>query len=390
MKKRTLLLSLGLIFTIVLSGCNYPGRETPTSQVDAMNTAAAQTVQAQQTSIALTAQATKATEEPQFTLTATPEPGSEDETATSAPPTETLSPTNTPTRTPTPTSEVPCNQAAFVSETIPDGTDFAPGQEYTKTWTLRNSGSCTWDANYDVVFVEGDAMNALAAQPITKDTVEPGETVQISMDLKAPTAQGTHRGDFKLRDENGIIFGIGDKNNPFWVEIDVVTGEWEDFTEDYCSFGVTWKSGAGTLPCPGKTGDEEGFVRKIDTPTLENRAVDDEPGLQVHPEMVTDGWIKGIYPEIVVPEDVYFKAIIGCYGTSGCDVRFKLNYILDGGSEKTLATWHEVQDDQIRRVEVDLSSLAGENIQFILLVEANGSANNDLALWFGPRLEPKD
>jgi hypothetical protein len=55
---------------------------------------------------------------------------------------------------------------------------------------------------------------------------------------------------------------------------------------------------------------------------------------------------------------------------------------------KTLATWHEVQDDQFNRVKVDLSSLAGKKVQFVLMVEANGSYKNDRALWFGPIIEP--
>jgi hypothetical protein len=104
--------------------------------------------------------------------------------------------------------------------------------------------------------------------------------------------------------------------------------------------------------------------------------------------MVNDGWIRGIFPAVSVTENVYFYAIVGCYSDSNCDVKFKLNYRIDGGAERTLATWHEVQDDDFNRIKVDLDDLAGEDVQFILLVEANGSASNDLAMWFGPRIEP--
>ena len=104
--------------------------------------------------------------------------------------------------------------------------------------------------------------------------------------------------------------------------------------------------------------------------------------------MVDDGWIRGTYPEISITGGVFFKSIIGCYGSAECNVKFKLNYKIDDAAEKTLATWQEVQDDDFNRVEVDLSSLAGENVQFILLLEANGSANNDEALWLAPRIEP--
>jgi hypothetical protein len=125
----------------------------------------------------------------------------------------------------------------------------------------------------------------------------------------------------------------------------------------------------------------------VEDPTLENMAIDDEPGIKVSPQMVNDGWIRGTYPEMTVTGGVSFKAIVGCYGAANCNVRFKLNARVDGGAEQTLATWHEVQDGKYNRVKVDLNSLAGKKVQFILLVEANGSPENDRALWFGPRIE---
>jgi hypothetical protein len=378
MKKKFLILSVGLSLSLILTGCNLPGRATPTTQVDLLNTAAAQTIQAQQTNIVQTNQAGVI----ETTPTATLEP--QDEETPSATP----EPSDTPAPTPTHTQETACNQAAFVSETVPDGTDYDPGETFTKTWTVKNTGSCTWNAEYDVVFVKGDSMDAPAATPVTSGTVAPGQTVQISLDLKAPIAAGTHRGDFKLRNQHGVLFGIGDDDKPFWVEIDVI-GTLYDFSKNYCASGVDWKSGAGDLPCPGSVGDADGWVLKIEEPTLETGYKDDEPGLQVRPETVNDGWIKGIFPELSVTEGVVFRAIIGCYDDYDCDVKFKLNYKIDGGSEKTLATWHEVQDDQFNRVEVDLSSLAGETVQFILLVEANGSPDNDRAFWFAPRIEPE-
>lgn len=378
MKKIIVILSLSLIFSMILSACNYPGQETPTSQVDAMNTAAAQTVQAQQTYIAKTSQAVLQAE----TATVTLESPQNGDTVTVTP-----EPSRTLTITPTQTADAKCNQAAFVSETIPDGTDFNPSQAFTKTWTLKNSGTCTWNANYDIVFVNGVAMNAPASKQLTSGTVAPGQSVVITLDLQAPITAGTHRGDFKLRNDNGVLFGIGAKDNPFWVEIDV-KGTLFDFSDNYCASGVTWTSGAGTLPCPGTAGDSNGWVRKINEPTLETGVVDNEPGLQVHPEMVNNGWIRGTYPEISITGGVYFKAIIGCYGSANCDVRFKLNYTIDGGAEQTLATWLEVQDHNFNKVKVDLGGLAGKNVRFILFVEAIGSSATDEALWFGPRIEP--
>lgn len=387
MNKKILIFSFVLVFSILLTGCNFPGQVEPTTQVDMLNTAAAQTIQAQQTIIAQTSQPN----EPWATATSLPVITQEGVTpeATTAIPTFTAQPTATsvPVNTATPTPYVECNVAGFVSETIPDGTDFDPGESFTKTWTLKNTGSCTWNQDYDVVFYDGYAMNAPAAKQLTTGTVAPGQSITISLDLKAPLAAGRHRGDFKLRNANGVLFGIGSDHKTFWVEIDV-EGTLYDFAKNYCASGAVWSSGAGTLPCPGSSGDSRGWVFRIDNPRLENLVVDDEPGLQVQPQMVNNGWIKGVYPKITVTEGVYFKAIVGCYGGTKCDVNFKLNYKVDGGTEKTLATWHEIQDGKFNKVSVDLSSLAGEDVQFILFLQANGNADNDKALWFAPRIEP--
>ena len=377
MKKWLYYLSAGLIISIMLSGCNLPGKTTPTSQVDEFNTSVARTIEFVQTQSVPTAE--PPTQE--FTPTATLENGSG--------PTDTLTPevTLTPTVTATLTEESATDKADFVSETIPDGTDFDPGETFTKVWTLKNSGTSNWTADFDIVFVSGDAMNAPASQPITSGTVAPGQSVQISLELTAPVAAGKHRGDFKLRNADNVLFGIGEAAKPFWVEIEVL-GTKYDFTENFCASGVTWASDAGTLPCPGTVGDSAGWVRRINDPLLENGIVDDEPGLQVHPQTVNDGWIKGTFPEMQITEGVFFKAIVGCSGASDCDVNFKLNYKINGGAEQTLATWHEKQDSTYKQVKVDLDSLAGKDVQFILLVNANGSSANDTALWFGPRIEP--
>jgi hypothetical protein len=378
MKKYLFIITI-MILGIGLTGCNYPGQATPTTQVDVLNTVAAQTFQVQQTILAQTEQATEET------AATTPTPSATETEVTTSP--EPEQPTATATLTPTKTTEVRCDQAAFVSETVKDGADLDPGESFTKTWTLENTGSCTWDADYDVVFVSGDAMDAPASQQLTNGEIEPGETVTIALDLEAPLSAGTHRGEFKLRNADGVLFGIGENDGLFWVEIDVI-GTVYDFVNKYCASGVVWTSGAGTLPCPGTSGDNDGWVKKVNAPNMENGTVENEPGLLTHPQKVNDGWIKGTFPEIIITDDVFFKAIIGCNSTENCDVKFKLNYIIDGGTEKTLASWHEIQDGKYNKVEVDLSSLAGEEVQFILLVEANGGWANDEALWVAPRIEP--
>jgi uncharacterized protein (UPF0333 family) len=208
MKKSMGFLSFAVILCMLLTGCHYPGQEMPISQVDMFNTAAAHTIEAQQTHIVQTTQAAPEDVLPTITVIHPDTDGT---------PSSTLE--TTPTTTPSRTAEAKCDQAAFVSETIPDGSKFNPGQAFTKTWTLENSGTCTWNANYDVVFFSGNAMNGPAAKQLTSNPVAPGESIVISIDFQTPTAAGTHRGNFKLRNAHGVLFGIGPNDALFWVEI---------------------------------------------------------------------------------------------------------------------------------------------------------------------------
>jgi hypothetical protein len=131
---------------------------------------------------------------------------------------------NTPTSTdsrPTPTPQTACNQATFVSDvTIPDGTTIITGETFTKTWRLLNSGTCTWTANYRLVFERGDFMDGETSVQFTTDNVNPDEAVDITIELTAPDSSGTYQGHWMLQSEQGEIFGLGEQaDTPFWVEI---------------------------------------------------------------------------------------------------------------------------------------------------------------------------
>ncbi|MEJ2411753.1 MAG: NBR1-Ig-like domain-containing protein, partial [Anaerolineales bacterium] len=203
-----------ILLTVILSACNMPqGSGSPAQQTAVILTAVAQTVAADE------ANTNQPGDTQADTATDTPETG--DEIATDTPePSDTPQPTNTQPPTDTP---IPCNLARFVKDvSIPDGTKLEPGEDFTKTWRLKNTGSCAWTSGYDIVFSGGDAMNAPAAVQITTGTVQPGNNVDVSVDLTAPNAEGTYRGNWQLRDPSGVIFDIENSNSGlFWVEIKV-------------------------------------------------------------------------------------------------------------------------------------------------------------------------
>ena len=115
------------------------------------------------------------------------------------------------------------DRAGFIADvTVEDGADFSPGDSFTKTWRLRNSGTCTWTSSYDLVFSHGDQMGGPTSLSLA-GTVNPGESVDLSVDLTAPSAEGGYQGFWKLRNGEGLIFGIGSNADvAFWVEIEVL------------------------------------------------------------------------------------------------------------------------------------------------------------------------
>jgi len=142
-------------------------------------------------------------------------------TQTPLPATATVAPV---TNTPVPTStSVPvtsyCDWVAFIKDvTVPDGTTLLPGEVFTKTWRLKNRGTCTWTPNYAIVFHSGAQMSGTTMQ--MPGYIAPGQTVDVAVTFTAPTTPGHYIGYWSLRNESGALFGTGDRaTTPFYVDI---------------------------------------------------------------------------------------------------------------------------------------------------------------------------
>ncbi|MDK2981214.1 MAG: hypothetical protein PWQ55_1561 [Chloroflexota bacterium] len=98
-----------------------------------------------------------------------------------------------------------CNQATFISETIPDNTVFQPGEDFTKSWRLKNTGTCTWNPNYSFVFYSGDRMSGDKVTDLD-EYVKPGETIDVLVDMTAPSDPDTYTGYWRMQDDGGTNF----------------------------------------------------------------------------------------------------------------------------------------------------------------------------------------
>lgn len=374
---KSLILISAMLFS--LAACNLPG-STPSPNtigtMQALTTAQAATLQAGQT------QSGTATLSSLPTLVF-----------------PTLPPLNTPgTVTPIPTTQgvvdtpVPisrCDWAAYIKDvSIPDGTTLAPGTAFTKTWRLQNIGDCTWTPSYDLIFSSGDLMSGPTAVALST-TVYPDQVVDVSVNLKAPAAEGKYRGYWGLRNAAGTIFGVGNAaNEAFYVDIKVVGSMTTvfDFAKEYCH--ADWRSGAGDLGCPGNVNGKKGYAIQLSDPQLENGATFHGLGILTVPEKVYNGYLQGYYQPFTVQSGDRFRAIINCeYLSSGCDVLFRLDYQIGSDAVKTFWQFPEAYEGQYFTTDLDLSPFAGKKVKFILTVLAYGSADADKPVWVAPRID---
>ncbi len=190
MKIKNTICTIVLLLTLTSCAGAAAGPTATSVDVGAIQTAA---VQDALVSVTQTVSAYTPTVEPTATIEMTP--------------TVTVTATLDPSITITPTIEVECYQMHLLGDTtIPDGTEMTSGQEFVKTWHVKNTGPCKWTTSFIIVYGWGE--NNMGAQNTTLTAeVAPDTEADISINLKAPTQVGTYTAFFRLETNNGIPFG---------------------------------------------------------------------------------------------------------------------------------------------------------------------------------------
>ena len=178
---------------------------TPTLDLNPLRTEVAATVLAQ------------VTRELALTPSATPLPS----------PTATSLPTSTPSQTASPASSATVSlssgtpkagttdHAQWVSQSIADDTIFTPGQVFTMTWRLKNTGTSTWTAVYLLRYFSGDTFGASKEIPIGQEVL-PGAEIDITINMKAPANPGSYLSDWVMSTPNRANF-----KEPVYLKIKV-------------------------------------------------------------------------------------------------------------------------------------------------------------------------
>ncbi len=192
---KTKLIVMMLSCALLIVSCAPGNQAPPTPNVVFVQTAAAQTVVSQ------------------FTLTAaswtlTPPPATTDTPAVLDTPT--TGPTSTATLTGGITATpILCDALSFdptaVDVNIPDGTQMTAGQQFVKTWKVKNNGSCTWGAGYGLVYAGYSDKMSGQPQPLSA-VVGPGQEVSVSVQFIAPTKAGDYLSAWQMANANGKPF----------------------------------------------------------------------------------------------------------------------------------------------------------------------------------------
>jgi len=291
-----------------------------------------------------------------------------------------------------------CDQVKFIKDiTIPDEMDLAPGEKFTKTWQIQNAGSCPWTIGYLLYFENGDLMGGPSSQELTSETIQPGDMIDISVDLVAPLETGSYQGNWKLRNVKGDGFGVGEFSKAFWVKINVVEGAGLMRDLKGQVEAAAWGSGntpvdfidlgGNILTYESQEDPGDPYVALMDKQPLEGGRTSGVL-LATYPPEGKGSYIIGRFPDYKVNGgDLLFGRIgLAAKPNGNCDdgdVDFRIHMMIgsDPSTMVLLGEWNEVCDRKLTSFEIDLDDYKGEIVQIFLVVVSNNNSTENNAVW---------
>jgi hypothetical protein len=284
-----------------------------------------------------------------------------------------------------------CSQAELVSETIPNGSKYQAGQKFDKTWVIRNVSPCNWDSEYSLVYYDGIGMgestHLLFTANLPEDAViPPGDIITLTLNLRAPFSAGRQVGHWKLRDSNGILFVPQNvAQNALIVDIEV-TGTVVSFVDILCQ--AHWTLNGQEVSCPSPS-DSNGYQLLINSfPVFEGHNDENEASIEITLPDEKGSILVGTFPPIEIHNGDHLHLGTGCGDdTPQCDLTFEVAARTETG-QTILGQWHEISDGNMQSMDLDLSHLANQSVQFIFTLHSNGAIQGNRGFWFFPIVLP--
>lgn len=284
-----------------------------------------------------------------------------------------------------------CDQAELISETIPAGTEFEAGVTFDKTWIIKNISPCEWSDQFSLVYYDGVGMDGIThisfAENLPAGTViPPGGTATLTLNLRAPYAPGNQVGIWKLRDPSGMLFvPFNAAPEGLTVSINII-GSIYNFLDNLCE--AIWTIDGQPFECDTVSPDRNGSILADPFPMAEENVLRNEPAIALEFPANEHSVISGQFPAIEVhPGDhLHFMTTCG-QDLPACDLTFEVGYLVDS-TQGILGSWHELSDGKMQVVDIDLSSLSGQMVRFVLTTRTNTASLDNQGYWFLPVILP--
>ena len=313
-------------------------------------------------------------------------------------PKNTITNTPEPSLTPAPTEAItpkPKDIALLLGViSIQDGTEVFPEESFDRVWRIRNVGETDWNSDYSLVFVSGAQMGSPRSIPIGVD-IRPGDMVDVHLHLTAPENLGEYSAVWMLRNPEGAVIGMGGEGDVArTISIKVVENPlnsgFRQAFQFYKNFSkAEWYDQNGVALCEadGNIG-AYGLVYRDNAPLFQNDIQENEPTLVMIPAEGEEGFIAGKFPPFIVHVGDYFVSQVACLAKGTlCDVTFKVAYQVVGEDEIIIITEvHQTANGEWTEIRKNLTHIAGQEVQFILIVENNQLSKGDFAAWFVPAI----
>jgi hypothetical protein len=309
---------------------------------------------------------------------------------------------------PTITLPANCENGArfFRDVTVPDGTQFSPGEPFEKVWLLTNARSCPWGPGYTVRFIGGDRLGAEPQLPLL-EVIAPETNGEITVPMIAPDRAGQYRSEWQLYDLTGQPFGpemyveieVGSSNtipaSPGSPASNANLATLYDFIQN--AGAATWSSGNVTY-----TPRAGGVSENLELPAPEGLVVTGIGQLRGNTESESSvlltyphqelGFIEGVYQidtplqptDVLVAKMGFTKLSI----LSDDGVTFEVRFTPDGSSQDQLIFSKTVQyPESPLEATYPLAGIRpGQTGAFTVRVLGGQSLNQDWAIWLDLRL----
>ena len=275
--------------------------------------------------------------------------------------------------------------------TIPDGMTITPNTIFTKSWHVTNTGTCTWNSNYKLVYYSGDQVGKSKSFQLVKTgyVIQPGESATISAELVAPYKSVTeparnYETYWALESDKGEQFGGGAARNVYLSSKFRLENQYsviQNFASLICS------DQEGYIPCGVMdNGEGRGSVYYDETPMNESRRSQGAPGIVAVPSSGPNGGIVRFeFGPLRFPRGSTFYTNFCCRPDSPtCDVQVRL-YVREPGYEEQLVQetreWYDGFMGEWKSILDDIG-VFDQEFYYIVEVETNGGSDNDDRILF--------